>query len=84
MVSSSKNARAILSAAKIEHHFDVCVDGVDAERIGIPKSASHECHGWQLSSFARRSFETPCHKETRRYYFWRELLDQQGASSILC
>jgi len=23
-------------------------------RIGIPKSASHECHGWRLSSFARR------------------------------
>ena len=36
MVSSSKNARAILNAAKIEHHFDVCVDGVDAEILALP------------------------------------------------
>ncbi len=36
MISSSKNAGAILKAAKIEHHFDVCVDGVDAEILTLP------------------------------------------------
>ena len=36
MISSSKNASAILNAAKIEHHFDVCVDGVDADILALP------------------------------------------------
>jgi beta-phosphoglucomutase family hydrolase len=36
MISSSKNATAVLNAAKIEHHFDVCVDGVDAEILALP------------------------------------------------
>ncbi len=36
MISSSKNASAILSAAKVEHHFDVCVDGVEAEILALP------------------------------------------------
>lgn len=33
--SSSKNARAILRAAGLEHHVDVRVDGVDAEALGL-------------------------------------------------
>lgn len=33
--SSSKNTAAILSAAKIEHHFDACVDGLDAEALNL-------------------------------------------------
>ena len=36
MISSSKNASAILNAAKIEHHFDACVDGVEAEILALP------------------------------------------------
>ncbi len=36
MISSSKNARTILNAAKIEHDFNVCIDGVDAEALGLP------------------------------------------------
>jgi beta-phosphoglucomutase family hydrolase len=34
--SSSKNTRAILHAAGLEHHFDVCVDGVEAEALKLP------------------------------------------------
>jgi beta-phosphoglucomutase family hydrolase len=34
--SSSKNARAILHAAGLERHFDACVDGLDAEALGLP------------------------------------------------
>jgi beta-phosphoglucomutase family hydrolase len=34
--SSSKNASAILQAAGLEHHFDVRVDGLDAEALGLP------------------------------------------------
>jgi beta-phosphoglucomutase family hydrolase len=33
--SSSKNARVILHAAGLEHHFDVRVDGLDAEELGL-------------------------------------------------
>ena len=36
MISSSKNASAILNAAKIEHDFDVRVDGVDAKILALP------------------------------------------------
>ncbi len=34
--SSSKNASAILQAAGLEHHFDVCVDGHVAEALRFP------------------------------------------------
>jgi beta-phosphoglucomutase family hydrolase len=34
--SSSKNARAIVSAAGIEPYFDVLVDGLEAESLGLP------------------------------------------------
>ncbi len=34
--SSSKNASAILHAAGFEHHFDVRIDGLDAEALGLP------------------------------------------------
>jgi trehalose 6-phosphate phosphatase len=34
--SSSKNTRAILHAAGLEYHFDVCVDGVEAEELKLP------------------------------------------------
>jgi alpha,alpha-trehalase len=34
--SSSKNATAILHAARLEYHFDVCVDGLDAEALRLP------------------------------------------------
>jgi HAD superfamily hydrolase (TIGR01509 family) len=34
--SSSKNASAILQAARLEHQFDVCVDGLDAEALRLP------------------------------------------------
>jgi beta-phosphoglucomutase family hydrolase len=34
--SSSKNTSAILHAAGLEHHFDVCVDGLDAESLRLP------------------------------------------------
>ncbi|HET7679799.1 MAG TPA: HAD-IA family hydrolase [Xanthobacteraceae bacterium] len=34
--SSSKNTGAILQAAGLEHHVDVCVDGVDAESLNLP------------------------------------------------
>ena len=34
--SSSKNTTAILHAAGLEHHFDVCVDGVVAEALRFP------------------------------------------------
>ena len=34
--SSSKNTSAILQAAGLEHHFDVCVDGLDAEALRLP------------------------------------------------
>jgi beta-phosphoglucomutase family hydrolase len=34
--SSSKNTRAILHAAGLEHHFDICVDGVEAEALKLP------------------------------------------------
>jgi alpha,alpha-trehalase len=34
--SSSKNAGAILRAAGLENQFDVCVDGLAAEALGIP------------------------------------------------
>ncbi len=34
--SSSKHTRAILHAAGLEHHFDVCVDGIDAEALKLP------------------------------------------------
>jgi beta-phosphoglucomutase-like phosphatase (HAD superfamily) len=34
--SSSRNARAILRAAGLEHHIDVCVDELDAEKLGVP------------------------------------------------
>ena len=34
--SSSKNASAILHAAGLEHHLDVCVDGLDAETLRLP------------------------------------------------
>ncbi len=36
MISSSKNASAVLNAAKIDHHFDIRVDGLDAEALGLP------------------------------------------------
>lgn len=36
VVSSSKNAREVLAAAGIEDRFDVIVDGVVAERDGLP------------------------------------------------
>jgi beta-phosphoglucomutase-like phosphatase (HAD superfamily) len=34
--SSSKNTSAILHAAGLEHHFDVRVDGLDAEALRLP------------------------------------------------
>ncbi|MGC2114824.1 MAG: beta-phosphoglucomutase family hydrolase [Pseudolabrys sp.] len=34
--SSSKNTSAILHAAGLEHHFDACVDGLDAESLSLP------------------------------------------------
>ncbi len=34
--SSSRNTSAILQAAGLEHHFDVCVDGLDAEALRLP------------------------------------------------
>jgi beta-phosphoglucomutase family hydrolase len=34
--SSSKNTSAILHAAGLEHHFDVRVDGLDAEALKLP------------------------------------------------
>lgn len=34
--SSSKNTTAILHAAGLEHYFDVCVDGLDAESLRLP------------------------------------------------
>jgi len=34
--SSSKNTGAILQAAGLEQHFDVCVDGLDAESLRLP------------------------------------------------
>ncbi len=34
--SSSKHTRTILRAAGLEHHFDVCVDGTDAEALKLP------------------------------------------------
>ena len=34
--SSSKNTNAILYAAGLEHHFDVCVDGLDTESLSLP------------------------------------------------
>jgi beta-phosphoglucomutase family hydrolase len=34
--SSSKNTTAILHAAGLEHHFDVCVDGLIAEALRFP------------------------------------------------
>lgn len=33
--SSSKNTTAILHAAGLEHHFDACVDGLDAEALSL-------------------------------------------------
>ena len=36
MGSSSKNTTAILHAAGLEHHFDACVDGLDAEALSLP------------------------------------------------
>jgi beta-phosphoglucomutase family hydrolase len=34
--SSSKNTAAILHAAGLNHHFNACVDGVDAEALKLP------------------------------------------------
>ncbi len=34
--SSSKHTRTILHAAGLEHYFDVCVDGIDAEALKLP------------------------------------------------
>ncbi len=34
--SSSKNATAVLHAAGLEDHFDVCVDGIDAQALRLP------------------------------------------------
>jgi trehalose 6-phosphate phosphatase len=34
--SSSKNTSAILRVAGLEHHLDVCVDGLDAEALRLP------------------------------------------------
>ena len=34
--SSSKNTRAILHAAGLDHHMDVCVDGLVAETLRLP------------------------------------------------
>lgn len=34
--SSSKNAKAILHAAGLEHHVEVRVDGIDADALGLP------------------------------------------------
>jgi len=34
--SSSKNTSAILRAAGLDHHLDVCVDGLDAETLRLP------------------------------------------------
>jgi beta-phosphoglucomutase family hydrolase len=34
--SSSKNTSAILHAAGLDHHLDVCVDGLDAETLRLP------------------------------------------------
>jgi beta-phosphoglucomutase family hydrolase len=34
--SSSKNTTAILQAARLEHHFDVCVDGLVSEALRFP------------------------------------------------
>ena len=36
VASSSKNTTAILQAAGLEHHFDVCVDGLVAEALRFP------------------------------------------------
>jgi len=36
VASSSKNTNAILHAAGLEHHFDVCVDGLVAEALRFP------------------------------------------------
>ena len=35
LVSSSKNAAAVLAAAKLTDLFDICVDGVEAARLGL-------------------------------------------------
>lgn len=35
LVSSSKNTKAVLSAAGLENLFDVCVDGVEAARLSL-------------------------------------------------
>ena len=34
--SSSRNTIAILHAAGLKHHFDVCVDGLDTEALRLP------------------------------------------------
>ncbi len=36
MGSSSKHTRTILHAAGLEHYFDVCVNGIDAEALKLP------------------------------------------------
>ena len=36
VASSSKNCGAILSAARFDHLIDARVDGVDAEKLGLP------------------------------------------------
>jgi len=41
-------------------------------RIGIPKLASHEYHGWVSWNFARQSLGTPYRKETRHCFFSKD------------
>jgi alpha,alpha-trehalase len=36
IISASKNARAVLASAKVTDLFDARVDGLDAEKLGIP------------------------------------------------
>ncbi len=54
LVSSSKNARAVLKAAKLENHFDACLDGVDAARLQLkgkpnPDIFLHAAHLLEVS-----------------------------------
>jgi beta-phosphoglucomutase-like phosphatase (HAD superfamily) len=54
--SSSKNASAILQAARLEHQFDVCVDGLDAEALRLPGKPDPALflEGPAASTFSRR------------------------------
>ena len=55
--SSSKNTSAILHAAGLEHHFDVRVDGLDAEALRLRASRTRRCISKPpvASAFSRRA-----------------------------